>query len=77
MIVQISKGRQLTIPAEIREDFGLDTGSKIELIKEKGRLILKPIEEDIDKLFEEAKKIKPKHNFNVGEMEELNEGEFR
>ncbi len=77
MIVQISKGRQLTIPAEIRGDLGLDTGSKVELIKEKGRLILKPIEGDIDKLFEEAKKIRPKHNLSVEEMEELNEGEFR
>lgn len=69
----ISKGLQITIPAEFRNDLGLTVGSRIE-IKKKGRsLILAPVDEDLNKLLEEAKKVKPKIHLSAKQMDELNE----
>ena len=31
MIITISKGQQITIPANIRENLGLNVGSKVEM----------------------------------------------
>jgi len=77
MIVTISKGQQITIPAEMRKEFDLKIGSKVEVIKRKKEIVIKPIEEDLDKIFEEAKSIKPKHNLTAEQMDELNERMFR
>lgn len=77
MIVTISKGQQITIPADIRNEFGWDIGSKIEIEQKEGRIILKPIGEDLDKIFERAKKIKPKHRLTVKQMDDLNEKIFK
>jgi len=77
MIVEMSKGRQITIPAEIRNALDLTTGSKLEVLKRENEIILRPIGEDLDKIFKEAKRIKPKHNLNPKQMDELNEGLFR
>lgn len=77
MIIEVSKGRQITIPGEIRKDFKLDTGSKLEIIKRKNEIVLKPIGEDLDQLLANAKKIKPKHKLSAKEMDELNERLFR
>ena len=77
MIIEVSKGRQITIPGEIRSEFKLDTGSKLEIIKRKNEIILKPIGGDLNLLFAGAKKIKSKHKLNAKEMDELNEGLFR
>lgn len=77
MIVEMSKGRQITIPAEIRDEFDLHAGSKLELLKKKDAIVLKPFEEDIEVLFEEAKHITPKHNLSPKQMKELNERMMR
>lgn len=77
MIVTISKGQQVTIPAEIRNKLGLNIGNKVEILQENGNIIIKPIGEDLEKLFKEAKKIKPKHNLTANQMDELNERMFR
>ena len=77
MITSISKGQQVTIPAEIRKKLGLDIGSKMEIEQKHGKIILKPVGEDLEKLFKEAKKIKPKHNLTAEQMDELNEEMFR
>ena len=77
MIIEVSKGRQITIPVEIRDEFGLDTGSKLEIIKRNKEIILKPVGDELDKLFSNAKNIKPKHKLNPEEMDELNEGLFK
>ena len=77
MIVEISKGKQITIPAEIRNQFHLDIGSKLEILSKKKEIILKPVGDDLDKLLEEAKKVKPKHNLTAEQMDELNERLFR
>lgn len=77
MIVEMSKGRQITIPAEVRDDLGLHAGSKFELVKKKGEIVLKPIGGDIELLFEQAKHIKPKRHFTAEQMDEFNERMMR
>ncbi len=76
-IIELSKGRQITLPAKIRNEFDLVPGTKLEIKKRKNEIILKPISEDLEKFFQEAKKIKPKHNLNAHQMDELNEVAFR
>ena len=76
IIVTISKGQQITIPAEMRKEFDLKVGSKVEVIKRKKEIVIKPIEEDLDKIFEEAKNIKPKHNLTAEQMDKLIEDEI-
>ena len=76
IIVTISKGQQITIPAEMRKEFDLKAGSKVEVIKRKKEIVIKPIEEDLDKIFEEAKNIKPKHNLTAEQMDKLIEDEI-
>lgn len=77
MIVTISKGQQITIPSEIRKELKLKVGSKVEVIKKQNKIIIQPIEEDLDELFKKAKHIKPKHNLTAEQMDELNERLFR
>ena len=77
MLVQMSKGMQITLPAEIREEFNLAIGSKLELIKKNNEIILKPLGNELEVLFEKSKKIKPKHNLTPEQMDELNERLFR
>ena len=77
MIITISKGQQITIPAEYRKELKLGVGSRVELIKKQNKLIIQPIEEDLEDMFEKAKHIKPKHNLTAEQMDELNERMFR
>jgi len=76
MIVAISKGQQITIPSQYRQELNLNIGSKVELIKRGNKIIIQPIDEDLSKLFEEAKKIKPKHKLTAKQMDELIENEI-
>lgn len=76
MIVTISKGQQITIPAEMRKEFDLKVGSRVEIIKKQNKIIIQPIEEDLDELFEKAKHIKPKHKLTAKQMDELIEDEI-
>ena len=77
MILTISKGQQITIPAKMRKTLGLDVGRKLELIKTKEGIILKPISGNLDDLFRKAKGIKPKHDLTAKQMDEYNEKIFR
>ena len=77
MIVTISKGQQITIPAVFRKELKLKVGSKVELIKKENKIIIQPIDEDLEDMFEKAKHIKPKHNLTAEQMDELNERLFR
>ncbi|MBI2575815.1 AbrB/MazE/SpoVT family DNA-binding domain-containing protein [Candidatus Woesearchaeota archaeon] len=77
MLVQLSKGRQITIPAEIRDELELHAGSKIEVIVKNKEIVLKPLGDDLEKLFAEAKNQKPKHGLTAKQMDELNEGLMR
>jgi len=77
MIIEISKGRQITIPANIRNEFDLDTGSKLEIEKIDNKIILKPMGNDLDNMFLQAKKVKPKHRLSAKQMDDLNERLFK
>ena len=77
MIVEVSKGRQITLPADIRNEFNLDIGSKLEIEKRNDEIVLKPVGEDLKKMFRNAKSIKPKHRLSAWKMDKLNEGIFR
>ena len=76
MIVKISKGQQITIPSEYRAEFGWQVGSKVELTKEGAKIVIKPIGDDLHKLFEEAHSIKPKFKFTAKQMDEVVEREI-
>lgn len=77
MIVEISKGYQITIPAEIRNELGLGIGTPLEVKKEDGKIVFSPIKENMQELFLNAKKMMPKKKMSVAEMEKLNEKLFR
>ena len=76
MIITISKGQQITIPSEFRKDLNLKVGSKVEVIKKQDKIIIRPLEEDLDKLFDNARKIKPRHKLTAKQMDELVEHEI-
>ena len=75
MIVTVSKGQQITIPSQYRKDLNLRVGSKVELVKHGSRIIIRPVGEDLGKLFEQAKKLKPKYRLTARQMDELVENE--
>ena len=76
MIATISKGQQITIPSEYRKELNLHIGSKVEIIKKQNKIIIQPIEEDLHKLFESARKTKPKHNLTAKQMDKFVEDEI-
>jgi len=76
MITKISKGLQITIPRPIRRAFHLKIGSKIEIEKKGDKIVITPIEEDLDSLFKEAKKTKPKYKLDAKEMDIIIENEI-
>ena len=76
MIVTISKGQQITIPSEFRKDLNLKVGSRVEVVKRKNEIVIRPIGDDLEKLFEEAKKIVPKHKLTAEQMDKLIEDEI-
>ena len=75
-IITISKGMQITIPANLREELGLDVGSRVELEEKNGKIIIKPIGQELEELFQEAKTIKPKHKLTEEEMDKMIENEI-
>jgi len=75
-IITISKGQQITIPAAYRHGLNLRVGSKVQLMRKHNRIILQPIEEDIDQLFKNAKKIKPKYHLTAKQMDDVVENEI-
>ena len=78
MIIEMSKGRQITIPAEMRDTFDLSPGTRIEIFARDDEIVLKPIgEKTLELLFEEAKHVKPRLNLTAEQMDELNEGMMR
>ena len=76
MIVTISKGQQITIPSQYRRELSLRVGSRVELTKVRNKIIIKPISEDLQKLFKEAKSLKPKFRFTAKQMDEVVEHEI-
>lgn len=76
MLVKVSKGLQITIPSGYRKLLGLRVGSKVELVKREDTLIIKPVGDDLVKLFDEAKRLKPKHRLSARQMDEVVENEI-
>ena len=76
MITTISKGQQITIPSQIRNELGLDIGSKVEIEQEGRKIVITPVGEDLEETFRKAKSIKPKYRLTPKKMDELNERMF-
>ena len=77
MITTISKGQQITIPAEMRHALGLDIGSRIEIEQKGKKIIIQPVGEDLEEMFKQTDNIKPKYpNMTAKEMDDLNERMF-
>ena len=78
MLTTISKGMQITIPATIREVLGLGAGSRVEIERTGKKIIIKPIEDDIEAVLAASKRWKAKHpEMTAEEMDALNERMFR
>ncbi|MDP3640384.1 MAG: AbrB/MazE/SpoVT family DNA-binding domain-containing protein [Nanoarchaeota archaeon] len=77
MIITISKGQQITIPADVRDLLGLDVGSKIELDVEDDKIILRAVGEDLEEVFRETAQVKPRYTLTAKQMDDLNEQVFR
>ncbi|MBI5391004.1 AbrB/MazE/SpoVT family DNA-binding domain-containing protein [Candidatus Woesearchaeota archaeon] len=77
MIVEMSKGRQITIPSEIRDMFDLEPGMKLEIGVRKKEIILKPVTDELEELFAEARHRKPRKHFTAEQMDALNQRLFR
>ena len=76
MLITVSKGSQITIPAELRKKYNIKVGGRVEIKESNNRIIIDPIDVDIEKLFKEARMIKPKHNMTAKEMDEYIENEI-
>jgi len=76
MIITISKGLQISIPAELRKQLNLSVGTRVELTKKGKELVIKPLDADLEQLFEEAKSRKPKYRMTAKQMDELIEHEI-
>jgi len=75
MITTISKGQQVTIPAQFRKALHLTVGSRVEIEKKGKTLVIKPIDGDLKTLFREAKTVAPKRRLSAKQMDELIEHE--
>ena len=78
MLTKLTTGLQITIPAEARKLLGIkpNTFLEIELDKKEGKLIINVLKEDLATLFEQAKRIKPKHKLTAKQMDKLVEHEI-
>ncbi len=72
MIKKISKGYQLTIPADIRKKFDLGIGTPVEIEIKKDEIVLKPFDakKELEKLFKEADNF-PRHNLSPEDLEKM------
>lgn len=71
-IIEVSKGYQITIPAQVRKKFGFGIGSKLDLEIRDDKIVLEPLEPDWDKIFADVKKM-PKHDYTPEELNKIAE----
>mgnify|MGYP001572350262 CR=1 FL=1 len=75
MLTKISKGYQVTIPAKIRHEFGLDIGTTIDVEGREKEIVIKPLgmtsRNELLKLFKEARKYK--HRLTPEQLDEMEE----
>ena len=77
MIKRISKGYQITIPAQIRKKFDLTIGTPIDIEAKGEEIVLKPFDakKEVEMLFKEADRL-PKHNLSIEDLEKMEEGVY-
>ena len=75
-IVEVSKGRQITLPKTVRNKLHLIPGSKLEVIERDHELVLKPLGDDLKHLFERAHSMRPRRKLTPEQMDQVNEGLF-
>ena len=75
MLTKMSKGYQITIPAEIRKKFDLGIGTPIDIEVKKEEIVLKPFDakREMERLFKEADKF-PRHSLTAEDLEKMEEG---
>lgn len=56
MIVSIGKGRKISIPAQYMKDLNLHAGNKVLLVKERNKIIIVAVDEELDNLFKKKHK---------------------
>lgn len=73
MMKRISKGYQITIPAEIRKRFDLGIGTPIDIEVQNEKIILKPfdVKKEMERLFKESEKFK--HSLSAEDLEKMEE----
>lgn len=58
MIIKVSKGYQVTIPAKVRHKFGLDIGTSIDIEERGEEIVIKPLskvtKDELNRLFKES-----------------------
>ena len=74
MIIEVSKGQQISIPAKLREDLDLRPGTKLEIEKQGKGFYIEQIEDSWDDIFKEAEKYPC--NLSPEELDELFEEEI-
>ena len=74
MIKRISKGYQITIPAEIRKQFSLTIGTPLDIESKEEEIVLRPlnIKKELERLFKAADKF-PRHALSPEDLEKMEE----
>ncbi|MBI5393570.1 AbrB/MazE/SpoVT family DNA-binding domain-containing protein [Candidatus Woesearchaeota archaeon] len=76
VILQVSKGYQITIPANLRKKYNIKIGSKLDLEEKGNQLSLELLEKpDWDKIFADVRKL-PKHNYTTEQLDAIFEKEL-
>lgn len=73
MLIEMSKGKQLTLPAKFRAKYGFKEGSRIEAEDTGKGILIKPMETDLEDVFKSTDGIKPVHKWTAEEMDKETE----
>lgn len=78
---KITERGQITIPEAFRRKYGFMKGDRVLFIEENNGIFLRPVRKidfnELNKILEKTKKIKPRYNLNAKDMDEINERVFR
>ena len=74
MLTKISKGLQVTLPADVRKRFNLKAGSKVDIEVRKDKIIITPLEDmTLENVFKRADTFK-RHNLSPEDLEKMEDG---
>ena len=74
MIVEISKGYQISVPASIRKKYNLEAGDKLELEDQDGKLLVTlPQEESWQEIWDEIDKTATEHQLTPEELDDFSD----